>query len=84
VQESLTNVLRHAGARHVRVELLGDAQSLRLKVIDDGCGFDTSRVATQHLGLSGIRERIELHGRHLAGGGAAVERQRVAAPPPAG
>lgn len=66
VQESLTNVLRHAEARHVRVELLGDAQSLRLKVIDDGRGFDTSRVTIEHVGLSGIRERIELHGGRLA------------------
>ena len=66
VQESLTNVLRHAEAHHVRIELLGDAQSLRLKVIDDGRGFDTSGVAAEHAGLSGIRERIELHGGRLA------------------
>lgn len=66
VQESLTNVLRHAEAQHVRVELLGDAQSLRLKVIDDGRGFDTAQVAAEHVGLSGIRERIELHGGRLA------------------
>jgi PAS domain S-box-containing protein len=65
VQESLTNVLRHADARHVRVELLGDAQALRLKVIDDGRGFDAGAVAAG-LGLPGIRERVALHGGTLA------------------
>jgi two-component system sensor histidine kinase UhpB len=55
-QESLTNVMRHAGARHAGVELRLDSHTLVLEVVDDGCGFD---VAAQHSdgGVLGMRER---------------------------
>ena len=64
LQEALTNIARHAGARHVdvRFELLAD--SARLSVNDDGCGFDTDLLSrSPGLGLLGMRERVELlHG----------------------
>jgi two-component system sensor histidine kinase UhpB len=55
-QESLTNVLRHAGARHAGVELRFDSDTLILEVVDDGCGFD---IAAEHPdgGVLGMRER---------------------------
>jgi two-component system, NarL family, sensor histidine kinase UhpB len=55
-QESLTNVLRHAGALNARVELRLESDCVILEVIDDGCGFD---VAAEHSagGLLGMRER---------------------------
>jgi two-component system, NarL family, sensor histidine kinase UhpB len=63
-QESLTNVLRHADARHARVELRLDSHTLILEVVDDGCGFD---VAAEHPdgGVLGMRERGLLVGGRI-------------------
>ena len=67
-QEALTNVVRHAKARHVIVRLSRDVDALLLTVKDDGVGFDVERlrkraprVAT--LGLISMQERA-----HAAGG----------------
>ncbi len=56
VQEALTNVARHAGAREVEVSLHPENGRLRLTIRDDGAG--ASAPPTPHLGLLGIRERI--------------------------
>jgi signal transduction histidine kinase len=63
-QEALTNALRHARARAVRVELgIADGR-LRLVIADDGCGFDPSRRRTTALGLLSMEERaLALGGR---------------------
>lgn len=55
-QEALSNVLRHAGARHVLLRLERSGDTLDMRVDDDGCGFDPS-VRTQGLGLLGATER---------------------------
>jgi two-component system NarL family sensor kinase len=68
-QEALTNVWKHAHARHARVELLTGPGSCTLVVSDDGQGFDPRGVAASeehHLGLRSIRERVELAGGRLA------------------
>lgn len=57
LQESLTNVARHAQASRVGIDLRLDGDELRLDVIDDGKGFDPARVAAGRLGLIGMRER---------------------------
>jgi signal transduction histidine kinase len=62
VQESLTNVLRHARAVQVVVTIDTTQDSLEASVRDDGQGFDVDAVmgktlAAQHLGLVGMRER---------------------------
>jgi signal transduction histidine kinase len=61
VQEALTNVARHAGAKSCRVTLERRADSLLATVEDDGSGMDPARVAptdgTGGVGLVGIRER---------------------------
>lgn len=62
VQESLTNIARHAAARRVEVSvrrLLGgsDGCMLEIMVADDGKGFDAENL--QGFGLSGMRERVE-------------------------
>ncbi|MDF9391484.1 methanol utilization protein MoxY [Methylococcus capsulatus] len=69
VQESLTNVVRHAGAAHLGIHLNlieaagGRPEALLLEVSDDGAGFDPAQ-APAGLGLLGIRERVEsLRGR---------------------
>ena len=67
IQEALTNVAKHAGAKKVKVVCHHAARVLELAVIDDGRGFDFNRGAmasnsTSHLGLQSIRERSALLG----------------------
>lgn len=65
VQEALTNVLRHAKARQVRVSL-GEADGwLQLQIRDDGQGFNPDAVGAGHHGLLGMRYRIESLGGTL-------------------
>jgi PAS domain S-box-containing protein len=62
VQEALTNVRRHAEAKHVRVELGLDGGLAYVEVSDDGCGFDSERVTTG-IGRQSMRHRaLELGG----------------------
>ncbi|MBU3869383.1 GAF domain-containing sensor histidine kinase [Streptomyces sp. 4503] len=58
-QEALHNALRHADARQVDVTLTRHGQGARLRVTDDGRGFDPSAVrrAGRHLGLVSMRDR---------------------------
>lgn len=66
-QESLTNIARHAQARHVTISLDKRKGEARLVVEDDGCGFeldgnlDRFRRAGR-LGLIGIHERASVVG----------------------
>ena len=63
VQESLTNVLRHAAARRVEVALTQGEAELRLTVRDDGRGIEDEQLRQQmSLGLRGMRERVETFG----------------------
>ena len=62
LQEALGNVVRHAQARRVEVELGREDRGLRIVVADDGRGFDPSSVPPSSLGLLGMRERAELLG----------------------
>ncbi|WP_295656743.1 sensor histidine kinase [uncultured Nocardioides sp.] len=76
-QEAMANAVRHAGADLVEVELLQDAEGLRLLVSDDGRGFD-QQVAAPGVGLASMRERAaELGGSFSVssspGGGTRVE-----------
>ncbi|MNM91586.1 Signal transduction histidine-protein kinase/phosphatase DegS [compost metagenome] len=60
-QEALTNVERHANARHVSVSLAFDADATRLTVCDDGSGFDVARMQVdpqRGIGLRNLGERI--------------------------
>ena len=63
VQEGLTNVIRHAGAQHVRLELTSDARSYQLRLSDDGRGVDLqdSKFRWSH-GLTGMRHRVRALG----------------------
>ncbi len=71
VQESLTNIVKHAGAVTSVSILIGWSDGvLRLSVADDGNGFETERVAgNRHfgtgLGIAGMRERLALIGGDL-------------------
>ncbi len=59
VQEALTNIQRHARARHASVLVARRDGRLRVVVEDDGVGFDPSSP-THRLGLAGILERVTL------------------------
>ena len=58
VQESLTNIARHASATHAHLEIAVRDGVLLVSVEDDGLGFDDAIVATG-FGLTGMRERVE-------------------------
>jgi len=63
VQEALTNCVRHASARSIRVTVAGRSATLEVTVADDGTGIDPGKNRTG-LGLRGIEERV----RELGGG----------------
>ncbi len=66
VQESLTNVLLHARATRVDVLLSQRKKTLNVIVEDNGVGFIPENVAEHtHLGLFGMRERVEMLGGKL-------------------
>lgn len=59
VQESLTNIMKHASATMVSIEIAETDTHLKLMVTDNGKGFDIHKVdIRQHHGLLGMRERI--------------------------
>ena len=65
VQEALTNVVRHAGARDVVIELVRRRDDFTAIVQDDGRGFDPSRPGGRTgdgVGLVGMLERARLVG----------------------
>jgi len=81
-QEALTNIARHARATHASISLERFGRRIRMRVADDGRSFDVERVlrssAGSHLGLLGMRERVEMVGgvfevTSVAGAGTVVE-----------
>ena len=79
IQESLNNIAKHASASKVMVTLEKSADSVRLCVQDDGCGFFAKGARKpQSLGLMGLHERAQLLGgsvviRSARGKGTTVE-----------
>ena len=70
VQEALTNVVRHAQAKNVRVELKQQENEVELVVEDDGIGFDVQAArgrgaSDTSLGLIGMEERVLLVGGQI-------------------
>jgi PAS domain S-box-containing protein len=62
-QEALTNVVRHAEARHVVIRLVQDPEAMRLEVVDNGKGITPEQLTDRaSLGLVGMRERARLWG----------------------
>jgi two-component system, NarL family, sensor histidine kinase UhpB len=86
LQESLTNVARHAGARHTRVDVSYAGGDLVLVLRDDGVGMPAAALrASTSLGLLGMRERAracggELSVRRLPRGGTQVRARLPVAP----
>jgi PAS domain S-box-containing protein len=70
VQEALTNVIKHAQAKHVSLILERSREAVLTVVEDDGKGFDVEAVrdtpiSERRLGLLGMQERVELVGGTL-------------------
>ena len=68
IQEALTNVARHASARHVEVVLAEEMNRVVATIRDDGVGFDVEAVLASKergLGLFGMQERMALVGGRL-------------------
>jgi PAS domain S-box-containing protein len=59
-QESLANVMKHARAARVELELTCDEQEITLSISDSGVGFDPNEIQARHpgLGLVNMRERV--------------------------
>jgi PAS domain S-box-containing protein len=69
IQECLTNIHRHSGAKTASVELVDEGADLALKIQDDGKGIPAEKLEAIRLqgsgvGMTGMRERV----RHLGGG----------------
>lgn len=66
LQESLTNIARHAHARNAWVVLAADIDGIRLEIEDDGRGITAEDLAKpRSLGLKGMRERVSYVGGTL-------------------
>jgi signal transduction histidine kinase len=65
VQEALTNVAKHAQARHVQVRLAAAEGGALLVVEDDGRGFDPAQARRSAPGLVGMRHRVTADGGRL-------------------
>ncbi len=67
VQESLTNIARHAQATHAMVELMDRGEDLLLTIADDGCGMPAEMTGERKTyGMLGMRERVNMIGGHIA------------------
>ncbi|MFJ4344494.1 PAS domain S-box protein [Pseudomonas sp. NPDC089401] len=62
LQEALTNVMRHAQAHSVEIELVCEDGQLRMSVSDDGIGFCRDQARPTSFGLVGVRERVLMLG----------------------
>jgi len=79
-QEATTNAVKHGGAGRIEITLAFSPQEVRLRIEDDGCGFNPAQESGKagHFGLLGMRERVQKLGGRLRldshpGRGAVVE-----------
>jgi signal transduction histidine kinase len=68
LQESITNVIRHAGPAGVTVSLTYGPSDLQLRITDDGCGPRHADGSQGGRGIVGMRERAALLGGELTAG----------------
>jgi signal transduction histidine kinase len=62
----MTNVSKHARATSVQLDVVEQDGRLRLRVEDDGRGFDADAASSGGFGLLGMRERVALAGGDFA------------------
>lgn len=61
IQECINNIVKHAGAANVDVDIRQDNGGICIRIADDGTGFDMSR-SHPGFGLKGIKERLQILG----------------------
>ena len=66
VREAVSNALRHGRAKRVGVSLQPEGQGVRLRIDDDGTGYDPARIAAGGRGLGNMRARAADLGASLA------------------
>lgn len=60
MQETVSNIIKHAGASHIGIQLIRDGDSLTMMIEDNGKGFDTRQIAGfEGIGLKNIISRVE-------------------------
>lgn len=57
LQECLTNIAKHAGAKKVVVSVSFGTDLIQVSIVDDGAGFDPSKTPKNHYGLINMKER---------------------------
>ncbi len=65
-QEALNNIVKHAAASNVEIDLKHEGAAIELSIRDDGKGFDPEQTASGHYGLSMMHERAEGVGAQLS------------------
>ena len=60
VQEGLRNIVKHSGAKDAKVELTGSPDTIRLRIVDQGVGFNRETTRSKGLGLISVEERARL------------------------
>jgi signal transduction histidine kinase len=66
-REAIQNSVRHAGAQMIQLSLECELNRIRMRIADDGCGFEAQRESgpDRHFGLKSMQERAELAGGRL-------------------
>jgi len=61
IQECINNIIKHADAQSVKISIFQDDKSIKIKIIDDGKGFDplAQTAKSEGMGLENIKSRIE-------------------------
>jgi two-component system, NarL family, sensor histidine kinase LiaS len=59
VQEALSNVARHSQATRVQFSLKQEQEQIAIGIVDNGCGFDPTKISSQSVGLRSMQERLE-------------------------
>lgn len=65
IQEALNNIGKHSGADFAKIEIVESRDSIYLKVEDNGCGYDVSKIidtdqSLQGYGIRSMKERVEM------------------------
>ncbi|MCX5687571.1 MAG: ATP-binding protein, partial [Candidatus Omnitrophica bacterium] len=64
IQEAFNNIVKHANAKNVKIDLLLKGGEINLVIEDDGVGFDAETffedISVDKFGLRGMRERVDL------------------------
>lgn len=57
--EALTNAVRHAAASEIQIEMAAEPDEFRIRIVDNGLGFDPASIRTGGNGLKNMQQRLE-------------------------